>query len=119
MIVGFDVCHDSNRRENGVSWGAMVATSNETMGKYYSVVSQHDHRNELSSSFSSNIISRFLRFNVITVSSLIWLFLKTLQIVAHQAKKLSECFRRVFAGGKVSRLVLGSEPCVSLTIRRQ
>lgn len=58
MIIGFDVCHDTNDKSK--SYGAMVATlcptiqSGKTI-KYYSCVTPHTNGTELSDSFALDI----------------------------------------------------------------
>lgn len=56
MIVGFDVYHCGKRK--GASVGAMVATTHETQAKYYSTVSFHNSKEELSSNLCTDITSK-------------------------------------------------------------
>lgn len=58
MIVGFDVYHCGKRK--GASVGALVATTNDRQSKYYSTVSTHGSREELSSNLCLDITSKFL-----------------------------------------------------------
>lgn len=51
MILGFDVCHDTQNKNK--SYGALVATMNDTHTGYYSVVKPHTSGEELSTYFSS------------------------------------------------------------------
>nr|UVZ36470.1 piwi isoform X2 [Plutella xylostella] len=53
MVVGYDVCHDTRSKER--SFGAMVATLDKAMTKYYSTVNAHTSGEELSSHMSFNI----------------------------------------------------------------
>lgn len=53
MVVGFDVCHDTNMK--GRDFGAMVATLDKNLTRYYSTVSHHETGEELSKDFSVNI----------------------------------------------------------------
>ncbi|XP_035708527.1 piwi-like protein Siwi isoform X2 [Folsomia candida] len=53
MIVGFDVYHCGKRK--GASVGAMVATTHETQAKYYSTVSFHNSKEELSSNLCADM----------------------------------------------------------------
>jgi hypothetical protein len=62
MIVGFDVYHCGKRK--GASVGAMVATTHETQGKYYSTVSYHNCKEELSTNLCADITSKSRRLNV-------------------------------------------------------
>ncbi|KAK2583778.1 hypothetical protein KPH14_009684 [Odynerus spinipes] len=53
MVVGFDVCHDTNVK--GRDFGAMVATLDRNLTRYYSAVSHHSTGEELSHDFSVNL----------------------------------------------------------------
>lgn len=53
MIVGFDVCHDTTSKTR--DFGAMVATLDKRMTKYYSAVTEHGTGDELSNELSDNI----------------------------------------------------------------
>jgi len=55
MIVGFDVCHDTQRKN--ISYGAMVATMNDSHTNYFSCVEPHENGEELSSHLNSGISS--------------------------------------------------------------
>jgi len=55
MIVGFDVYHCGKRK--GASVGAMVATTNRDLSRYYSTVSFHTGREELSEKLCVDISS--------------------------------------------------------------
>ncbi|XP_054281623.1 piwi-like protein Siwi isoform X2 [Macrosteles quadrilineatus] len=54
MVIGFDVCHDS--KQKGKSFGAMVASLNKPMSRYFSAVSHHGTGEELSNDLALNII---------------------------------------------------------------
>ena len=58
MIVGFDVYHCGKRK--GASVGAMVATTCDTQARYYSTVSFHNSKEELSSNLCTDISSELL-----------------------------------------------------------
>ncbi|XP_072746220.1 piwi-like protein Siwi [Anoplolepis gracilipes] len=53
MIIGFDVCHDTTVKSK--AFGAIVATLDKRMTKYYSAVSAHSNGDELSNDLSQNI----------------------------------------------------------------
>ncbi|XP_029174895.1 piwi-like protein Siwi isoform X2 [Nylanderia fulva] len=53
MIVGFDVCHDTTTKTK--DFGAMVATLDRRMTKYFSTVSAHSNGDELSNELCNNI----------------------------------------------------------------
>nr|XP_033336473.1 piwi-like protein Siwi [Megalopta genalis] len=53
MIVGFDVCHDPNDKSR--DYGAMVATLDNSLTRYFSAVSAHTSGEELSNEFSINL----------------------------------------------------------------
>lgn len=55
MIVGFDVCHDSQRKS--ISYGALVATLNDFHTSYFSCVEPHESGEELSNHFAAGISS--------------------------------------------------------------
>lgn len=54
MVVGYDVCHDTNHKER--SYGALVATLNSDCARYFSTVTAHTNGEELSNDFALNII---------------------------------------------------------------
>ncbi|XP_069157940.1 piwi-like protein Siwi [Procambarus clarkii] len=53
MVVGYDAYHDSSRR--GSSWGAVVASYNRNLTRYYGQVSRHANNEELTANFSASI----------------------------------------------------------------
>ncbi|KAG7210785.1 hypothetical protein KM043_012278 [Ampulex compressa] len=53
MVVGFDVCHDT--AVHGRDFGAMVASLDRNLTRYFSAVSAHTNGEELSNEFSVNI----------------------------------------------------------------
>lgn len=53
MIVGFDVCHDKQNKNK--SYGAFIATMNDTHTKYFSCVEKHESGQEISTYFSTSI----------------------------------------------------------------
>lgn len=61
MIVGFDVCHDVQRKN--LSYGALVATMNDTHTSFFSCVDPHASGEELSSHFAVGISSKLLIFS--------------------------------------------------------
>nr|XP_018904509.1 PREDICTED: protein piwi-like [Bemisia tabaci]XP_018904510.1 PREDICTED: protein piwi-like [Bemisia tabaci]XP_018904511.1 PREDICTED: protein piwi-like [Bemisia tabaci] len=50
MVVGFDVNHDTNQKER--SFGALVASLNNSYSRYFSAISAHKDGGELSRDFS-------------------------------------------------------------------
>lgn len=60
MIMGFDVCHDTQNKKK--SYGALVATMNDTHTAYYSVVQPHNNGEELSTYFSSCTSCKYISF---------------------------------------------------------
>lgn len=57
MIVGFDVCHDSQNKNK--SYGALVATMNDSHTSYFSCVEPHESGEELSNHFATGISSKY------------------------------------------------------------
>jgi aubergine-like protein len=55
MVVGFDVCHNTSNK--GQSYGALVASLNKPMTRYFSAVSAHTSGEELSNYLTSDIAS--------------------------------------------------------------
>ncbi|XP_047364611.1 piwi-like protein Siwi [Vespa velutina] len=53
MVVGFDVCHDTNMKER--DFGAVVATLDKNLTRYISAVSPHCNGEELSNDIASHI----------------------------------------------------------------
>ncbi|CAG2061787.1 unnamed protein product [Timema podura] len=75
MIVGFDVCHDTT--DKGKSYGAMVASLNKSLSRYFSAVSAHTSGEELSSHLAANMTMNARNIDTACAFSV----LKALQIV--------------------------------------
>ncbi|XP_001949497.1 piwi-like protein Siwi [Acyrthosiphon pisum] len=60
MIVGFDVCHDSQRKN--ISFGALVATMNDSHTSYFSCVEPHESGEELSVHFATGITKALAKY---------------------------------------------------------
>ncbi|XP_026764636.1 piwi-like protein Siwi [Galleria mellonella] len=60
MVVGYDVCHDTRCKEK--SFGAFVATLNQAMSQYYSIVNAHTSGEELSAHMGFNIASAVRKY---------------------------------------------------------
>jgi len=58
MIIGFDVCHDKQNKNK--SYGALVATMNDSHTSYFSCVQPHESGQELSSYFAMSIASMYI-----------------------------------------------------------
>ena len=57
MILGYDVYHCAERK--GESVGALVATTSDNLAKYFSVVSFHKDKSELSSNMCLDTKSKW------------------------------------------------------------
>ncbi|KAG8224465.1 hypothetical protein J437_LFUL003188 [Ladona fulva] len=68
MVVGFDVYHDTSQR--GRSIGAIVASLNKPLTRYYSSVSYHRSGEELSNELSINIIKALHKYKAYNQGSL-------------------------------------------------
>ncbi|XP_059049511.1 piwi-like protein Siwi isoform X2 [Achroia grisella] len=60
MVIGYDVCHDTRSKEK--SFGAFVATLNQPMSQYYSMVNAHTSGEELSAHMGFNIASAIRKY---------------------------------------------------------
>lgn len=60
MIAGFDVCHDTASK--GKSFGALVASLDKPLTKYFSAVSSHSTGEELSNDLSVNMIKALHKY---------------------------------------------------------
>lgn len=58
MIIGFDVCHDSQNKNK--SYGALVATMNDAHTSYFSCVEPHESGEELSNHLAAGISSEYI-----------------------------------------------------------
>ncbi|XP_034253131.1 piwi-like protein Siwi [Thrips palmi] len=63
MVVGFDVCHDSQNKAS--SYGAMVASLDDACTRYFSAVTAHTSGEELSNNLALNIIKAVRKFREI------------------------------------------------------
>ncbi|XP_016658527.1 piwi-like protein Siwi isoform X1 [Acyrthosiphon pisum] len=66
MIVGFDVCHDKQNKNK--SYGALVATMNNSHTAYFSCVQPHESGQELSSYFAMSIAKALNKYRSINKS---------------------------------------------------
>lgn len=57
MVLGYDVYHCSERKNQSV--GALVATISPNLARYYSVVSFHGDKSELSDNMCLDTKSKF------------------------------------------------------------
>ncbi|KAF4530652.1 hypothetical protein B566_EDAN004891 [Ephemera danica] len=62
MVVGFDVSHDTMNKSQ--SYGAMVASLNTNLSRYYSAVSANNSGEELSNDFSTNLLKALQSFRM-------------------------------------------------------
>ncbi|KAJ1526745.1 hypothetical protein ONE63_008324 [Megalurothrips usitatus] len=60
MVVGFDVCHDTNNKNQ--SFGAMVASLDKPMSRYFSAVTPHTNGEELSNNLALNIVKAVKKY---------------------------------------------------------
>ncbi|VVC26674.1 Piwi domain,Ribonuclease H-like domain,PAZ domain [Cinara cedri] len=60
MIVGYDVCHDSQRKN--ISYGALVATMGDTHTSYFSCVEHHESGEDLSGHFAAGISKALMKY---------------------------------------------------------
>ncbi|KAL5239075.1 hypothetical protein ACI65C_006486 [Semiaphis heraclei] len=60
MIVGFDVCHDSQRKN--ISFGALVSTMDDSHTSYFSCVEPHENGEELSVHFATGITKALAKY---------------------------------------------------------
>lgn len=56
MVIGFDVCHDT--RDKRRSFGAMVASLDQGLSRYFSSLNHHSTGDELSGSFAINVLRK-------------------------------------------------------------
>lgn len=57
MVVGYDAYHEGGRR-GGASWGAVVASYNQSLTRYYGQVTRHASHQELANNFSAAVTSK-------------------------------------------------------------
>lgn len=60
MVVGFDTCHDTASKSQ--SFGAMVASLDKAMSRYFSAVTPHTSGEELSNNFGLNIAKALRKY---------------------------------------------------------
>jgi aubergine-like protein len=63
MVIGFDVYHCGKRK--GQSVGAMVATTSKELSKFYSTVSFHESRDELTGKMATDITKCLMAFKTV------------------------------------------------------
>ncbi|MPC42405.1 Piwi-like protein 1 [Portunus trituberculatus] len=57
MVVGYDAYHEGGRR-GGASWGAVVASYNQNLTRYFGQVTRHASHQELANNFSAAVTSK-------------------------------------------------------------
>ncbi|XP_050528638.1 piwi-like protein Siwi [Daktulosphaira vitifoliae] len=62
MFVGFDVCHDSQRKN--ISYGALVATMDDYYTTYFSCVEPHQNNEEISSHFAVSVGKALFKYKL-------------------------------------------------------
>lgn len=72
MVVGYDVCHDSQKKE--YSYGAMVAYLNKPLSRYFSTVSAHTSGEEVFADLALNIGSKYMKRFYLLIYFLILLY---------------------------------------------
>ncbi|XP_063975996.1 piwi-like protein Siwi isoform X2 [Diachasmimorpha longicaudata] len=60
MVVGYDVCRDISKR--GTDFGAMVASLDKKLSRYFSTVSAHTSGEELSSHLAANMVKALAKY---------------------------------------------------------
>ena len=60
MVVGFDVCHDTSSKAQ--SFGAMVASLDKAMSRYFSAVTPHNSGEELSNNLALNMMKALRKY---------------------------------------------------------
>ncbi|XP_015598612.1 piwi-like protein Siwi isoform X2 [Cephus cinctus] len=60
MVVGFDVCHDTVNKNKDI--GAMVASLDKSLSRYYSAVTMHRNGEELSNNLSMNLVNAVQKY---------------------------------------------------------
>ncbi|XP_011300056.1 protein aubergine [Fopius arisanus] len=68
MVVGYDACHDTNKRET--DFGAMVASLDRKLSRYFSAVSAHKSGEELSSHFAANMVKALEKYKQVNNGAL-------------------------------------------------
>ncbi|KAL0280141.1 UNVERIFIED_CONTAM: hypothetical protein PYX00_001523 [Menopon gallinae] len=68
MVVGYDVCHDTFNK--GKSYGAMVASLNNSLTSWFSAVSHHSSGEELSDTLSLDICKALRKYKDINGGAL-------------------------------------------------
>ncbi|XP_015112810.1 piwi-like protein Siwi [Diachasma alloeum] len=68
MVVGYDACHDTNKR--GTDFGAMVASLDKKLSRYFSAVSAHTSGEELSSHLATNMVKALDKYKEVNKGSL-------------------------------------------------
>lgn len=58
MVIGFDVCHDTQSKSR--SYGAMVASLDRNLTKYFSAISVQQPGQELADDLVVNVTSEFI-----------------------------------------------------------
>jgi aubergine-like protein len=56
MVVGFDVCHETGSKT--MSYGALVASLDKALSRYFSAVSHHSSGEELSNNITAHMASK-------------------------------------------------------------
>ncbi|XP_063994744.1 piwi-like protein Siwi [Diachasmimorpha longicaudata] len=105
MVVGYDVCHDTNKR--GTDFGAMVASLDAKLSRYFSAVSAHTSGEELSSHLATNMIKALEKYKEVNNGSLpshIMIYRDGVGegqipfVVDHEVVNVQEAIRKYYGG---------------------
>ena len=66
MVVGYDTHHDGTRKSESV--GGFVCSINDSLTRYYSRVSYHKDRNEMTSNFRQNLVEGLKHYHKVNGS---------------------------------------------------
>ncbi|KAK3930405.1 Piwi-like protein Siwi [Frankliniella fusca] len=105
MVVGFDVCHDT--ADKSKSFGAMVASLDKAMSRYYSSVTPHTSGQELSTNLAlslSQAVCKFREVNGGKLPSRIIMYRDGVgegqirQVLEVEVKNVKEALEKLYGG---------------------
>ncbi|XP_046398366.1 piwi-like protein Siwi [Ischnura elegans] len=104
MVVGFDVCHDTTNRSK--SYGALVASLDDGLTRYFSAVSEHTTGEELSNDIGANLVKALRKYSEVNkkLPSKIVIYRDGVgegqvnYVVEHEVETIKESLKKVYGG---------------------
>lgn len=114
LIIGYDVSHD---KVNNMTFGALVATLDQYQSTFYSVVSQHGNNEQLSQTFTLNVVKAVKQFQEKNgvLPRCIFIYRDGVgdgqirHVLDHEQKPLEQALEKGFGGLQVTFIIVNKK----------